>query len=487
MRKFKMVNDAGKKTNVLVIGGGPGGTPLAEALAVAGLKVLLVEKGSGLGGTCLFEGCIPSKILWETARRLRELKAARNFGIDLPPGEVRLDWARLIARKTQILRQRSSGAMANALTFPTLKVERGQANFIQSNVAQIIPSNGPSYKVHFEKAVIATGSIPNLLPIPGVHSSGVLTSEQLLNIDHLPRSMVIIGSGAIGVEMACIFEALGCQVTLLGRSSHILKNKVDSELAQALEEQMKKSGIRLELGVGVETVRESDTGLEVEYNDASGETRKAKGELVLEVTGRHPNVEGLGLEQTRIRYDPLGIKVNNCLETDEPGIYAIGDAVGHPMFAHWATAQALTLVKHLLDKGLNFPTPAINTAVIFSFPELGMAGLTEEQARVLEYKVETAVYDYAVDARAQVAEAIEGRLKFVYESSGRILGVHILADGAADLMGEAALIVRNGITIAEVASSIHPHPTLTESFGFLARKILMPGQPVRIPETPAKT
>jgi dihydrolipoamide dehydrogenase len=211
----------------------------------------------------------------------------------------------------------------------------------------------------------------------------------------------------------------------------------------------------------------------VHYLDAAGARHDAQAELVLEATGRRPNVDGLGLERTRVRHDHHGVKVDAKLETDEPGIFAIGDVVGQPMFAHWATAQALALARHLVGRPSRFPEPASNSAVIFSAPEVGIAGLTESAARAAGHEVGVARYDFRADARAQVSGHAEGMLKLVYDQGSRaVLGVHILAEGAASLLGEGALAVRSGVTVEALAAAIHPHPTLSESMGAAARQVL---------------
>ena len=244
-----------------------------------------------------------------------------------------------------------------------------------------------------------------------------------------------------------------------------------------LAEHLTASGIRLETGVRVERIEGSEDMHHVHYS-RDGESQRAEAQVVAIVAGRHPNVVGLGLETTAVEHGPHGVVVNEQLETDEPGIFATGDVVGHPMFAHWATAQALAVVRHMLGMPAAFPRPEHNSAVIFSSPEIGMAGLTEEAAQAAGMEVAVAEYDYRVDARAQIADETLGRLRIVYRTDDhRIVGVHVLAEGAADLMGEAALAVRNGLTLEQMAASIHPHPTLTEAFAQAARTALAPRKP----------
>ena len=460
------------KVEILVIGGGPGGTPAALALASAGRRVLLVEKGAGLGGTCLFEGCIPSKILHESAQRLQAIRRANEFGLRVPAGEIEVDWDAIMRRKATILQHRSQGALQRARHIPTLTVRFGSAALLGPRQARIVPHDGEAEDIEFDRAIIATGSVPSLLPITGIDLPQVVTSEQLLEIDRLPKRLVVIGAGPIGVEMAQIFAAFGSEITLLEAGPRILA-PVDEEIAIALQDHIQRQGIALELGAQVLGIHANCDSVRVQYRDATGAERNANAETVLEATGRHPNVEGLGLEHTGVRFDRHGVKVDDKLETGEPGIYAVGDVVGHPMFAHWATAEALALARHMLDRPTRYPTPAINSAVIFSTPEVGIAGLTESEARAAGHDIGIARYDFRADARAQVSGHPEGLLKLVYDKTGRaVLGVHILAEGAATLLGEGALAVGSKIPLEAMAAAIHPHPTLSESMGMAAREAI---------------
>ena len=458
--------------DVLVVGGGPGGTPTAMALASAGRRVLLVEKGAGLGGTCLFEGCIPSKILHESARRLQAIRRAQEFGLKIPAGEIGVDWNVIMQRKAAILQRRAAGALQHARNIPTLTVQFGEASLLGPRRARITPHGGKPEEIAFGNAIIATGSLPRPLPVPGIDLPQVQTSEQILDIKRLPKRLVVIGGGPIGVEMAQIFAAFGSAVTMIEAGPRILA-PVDDEIAAALQNHLRAQGIGLQVGAQVLGVISKGDGVAVQYRDASGARHEAEAETVLEATGRYPNVDGLGLEGTAVRFDHHGVKVGDTLETHEPGIYAVGDVVGHPMFAHWATAQGLALARHLLGRPTRFPTPAINTAVIFSTPEVGIAGLTESEARAAGHDVGIARYDYRGDARAQVSGHPEGFLKLVYDKASRaVLGVHILADGAASLLGEGALAVATHVPIEAVAGAIHPHPTLSELMGLAAREVL---------------
>lgn len=453
-----------ERIDVLVIGGGPGGTPAALDLAQAGVRVLLVEGGRGLGGTCLFEGCIPSKIYREVAARRRECAQASEFGL-LPSGNggCAVDWSAVQTRRHRILTQRAQGALAKAKSLKSLEVVFGNAHLIGPREAMI---EGPEGKrsVHFEHAILATGSEPNHLPLPGAELPGVLDSTGLIEIGFVPESLILVGGGPVGVEMAQIFAMLGARVTLLEAMPRIL-GPVDSVLAGLLAERLTADGIDIHTGVTIESIEGTEREHTIRFN-GGGRSKEAGAHVVAIVAGRHPNVSGLGLETTAVRHDRHGVKVDETLQTDEPGIYATGDLVGNPMFAHWATAQAQAVAHHLLGKEVAFPRPEHNSAVIFSYPELGMAGLTEEASSAAGVDARVVEYDYRIDARAQISADACGRLRIVYRRGDRrIVGIHVLVEGAADLMGEAALAVRHGLTLEEMAAAIHPHPTLTEAFG----------------------
>ncbi len=456
----------------LVIGGGPGGTPAAMALATAGKRVLLVEKGDGLGGTCLFEGCIPSKILRESARRLREIREAMGFGLCLPSLDVHIDWYAIQQRKRAILQRRSAAALARVENLPTLELMFGKASLLDATYAALRTEQGEMREIGFQQAIIATGSVASRPPIPGIEHHRVLDSSAILDIDRIPQRLAIIGGGPIGVELGQVFNTLGSEVVLLEAASAIL-GPVDQELAKRLEQRMLADGIDIVTDCAIQRVSNTGGGVFVEYQDSNGKSFHHFCETVLLVTGRQPNVDGLGLENTRIRHGRHGIEVDERLCTDEVNIHAVGDVIGQPMFAHWATAQGLALAQNLLGQAVPFPDRNDNSAVIFSEPEIGMVGMTEARARSEGVAFEVARYDYAQDARAQVAGQNGGLLKILYErKSHRVIGVHALVEGADDLMGEAALAVKAGVSLETIAAGIHPHPTLTESFAQAARAAL---------------
>lgn len=470
---------AKKQVKYLVVGGGPGGTPAAMALASAGESVMLIEKGVGLGGTCLFEGCIPSKIFHESARRLRELNEASAFGLCLPSLDIGINWSAILQRKRAILQRRSQAALHNTERLPTLETVFAQCRLLGPRTAEVISDDGIIRAIQFEKAILATGSTPFLPPIKGIDHPRVFSSDSILDIDHIPKRLVVIGAGPIGVELGQVFRTFGSQVVLLEAGSHIL-GAVDAELAMLLQQRMQDEGIRIHTDCQVDAIVHSGQCVFVEYTNETNDRQHEIADAVLVVTGRHPTIEGLGLENTQVDHDAHGIKVDARLETTEAGIFALGDVVGQPMFAHWATAQGLALARHLLGQPVEFPAADINTAVIFSEPEIGIAGMTEQQAQQAGMEVAVARYDFSQDARAQIAGRDDGLLKIVYTTdTHKIIGVHALVEGAGGLIGEAAVLVRAAMPIQSIVTAIHPHPTLSESFALAVRQAMAnAGHPV---------
>lgn len=461
-----------QKTEILIIGGGPGGTPAAMALAAAGKSVVLVEQGQGLGGTCLFEGCIPSKIFRESARRLREIKQSSEFGLCLPTQDITINWSDILQRKRSILKKRSDGALQKSQHIPNLETIFGHCHFLDSRSASIKTLNDETLEIHFEKAIIATGSSPFIPPIKGSEHPRVQTSESILSIDHIPEQLVIIGGGPIGVELGQVFNTFGSKVSILETAPRIL-GPVDEELSNQLQQRMLNEGIDILTSCKVQSILPTGQSVFVNYQDEKENEFHKIADTVLMVTGRRPNIEGLGLENTQVQYDAHGIKVSDTLQTSEAHIYAVGDVTGQPMFAHWATAQGLALARHLTNQPVKFPTTQTNSAVIFSEPEIGIAGITEQQAKQAGINFQIARYDFKQDARAQITGNADGLLKIIFDvDSRKIIGVHILVEGAGELMGEAALLVKTGIPIEAIAAAIHPHPTLTESFVMAVRNVM---------------
>ncbi|MGB8489943.1 MAG: NAD(P)/FAD-dependent oxidoreductase [Bacteroidales bacterium] len=455
------------KFDVIIIGGGPGGTPAAIQLASAGKKVLLAEESGKLGGACLFVGCIPSKIIKHGADAFSN--SAQGHRYDAVSKEVlAATWQSIRRDIDRILNGRSSEAAQQINRMP-ITFMTGKVRFISNNEVEI--SNN---RYRFDKAIIAPGSHSFIPPVRGNGVQEVLTSEVLFRLPALPSSMLIIGGGPIGIEIAQMLTKLHVKCPIVEMMPSVLSGVVEPEFARGITQKLQESGIDVNTSSTVQEINKINGAFRTEFTDAEGKTRIILAEKVLVVTGKVPSIEDLNLEATDVHFDRHGISVNEFLETSVPGIYATGDVVvGAPKFAHTATYEAHIAATNILRGNISRVSFTKNVWVLFSDPEIAAAGLTETEAVKAGYDVMTGVYNYQVEAASQISGDTFGFLKFVVNRQNQvILGVHLFINGASSLSGEASLIVANKLTLTDVASTIHPHPTLTEAFSTLATKML---------------
>ena len=450
---------------LLVIGAGPGGTPAAMAAAQFGKKVLLVDKRGEPGGECLFEGCIPSKILENAANRYAMLQEASEFHVTLS-STPQIHWEEVLAEKERILAMRAGAAMKRLQMLPTLTFRQCTATFVDEHTAEI-----DGEKVSFDKAIVATGASAHLPPLQGEGVTKAWTNADVFTHKTLPEEIAFIGAGAISCELVQMFAKLGVKCHLLERGPRILK-RLDEEAALKVQERMRAQGIDVILNVTFESIDGEEGDFTVRYSQ-EGEAKNLKVPHLLIATGRAANVEGLGLEHAGISYDRHGIDVDEGMFTSQPHICAVGDCAKGPKFAHWATYTAGIAVHNLfVPHGRHSVEPGKLSWVLFSDPQIASAGLSEAEAAEKGIDVTTQRYDYRIDARAQIDHDTEGFVKFVIEKAkGTIVGVQIVSGDASSLAGEASLIVANKMTPMHVMSAIHPHPTLSEAFGNLSRTI----------------
>ncbi|WP_457595765.1 dihydrolipoyl dehydrogenase family protein [Hydrogenimonas sp.] len=449
---------------LLVIGAGPGGTPAALAAARFGKKVLLVDKRGEPGGECLFEGCIPSKILENAANRYAALKAAEGFHVELK-SDPQIHWKEVLVEKEAIVRQRSQGALRQIEALPNLDFKEGMAMFVDEHTVDI-----EGERVTFEKAVVATGASAHLPPLSGDGVQKAWTNADVFKSETIPDEIAFIGAGAISCELVQMFAKLGTKCHILERGPRILR-KVDEESALIVQNRMQDQGIDVLLDVTFGEIDGDVGGYVVNYTQ-NGEAKRLEVPYLLIATGRAPNVEGMGLEKAGVKYDRHGIATDASLQTSQPHIYAVGDCTTGPKFAHWATYEAGIAIHNLFAPSRHEIDESKLAWVLFSDPQIASAGYDEATAAAKGMEVESAAYRYAVDARAQIDHATEGILKFVMEKkSGRIVGIQAVGPEASSLSGEASLIVAKGMTAMDVMGTIHPHPTYTEAFGNLAREL----------------
>ncbi len=472
---------------VVVVGGGPGGEDCARDLAGQGVKVALINDAPLPGGECLWRGCIPSKAWRAAADRIRDRQTDGHLGIK--PGRPRLDWAALEASRRQVLEARGDMALK---TDRGVRIEyiQGFARFLDPHHLEVDSSGnsedpharpqrgdgGKTKRISFGCAVIATGAPPFVPPIPGARErlgpgGGVLTSDSIWRLETLPRRLAVVGGGAIGLEMAQIFQDFGARVTVLEARERILA-EVEPEIAAQLTEVL-AADPRLELhtGVRIEEIDGEAGAVRVKYQDAEGKAHHLKVDFVVMATGKRPVLDGLGLEALGIEVEQGVIRADAHCRTSLPHVYAIGDVIGGLMLAHTAGQQGRVAAANILGEQRVYDQDK-DCGVIFTRPEAAFAGLSLEQARARGLDAVEAKVPISIDAKAMINDERHGMIKLVVDkASHRILGVHLLADHADTLIGEAVMMVSCGLTLEQVGEAIHPHPTQTELFGELARRL----------------
>ncbi len=458
--------------DVLVIGGGPGGTPAAIDLATSGKKVLLVEKSGKLGGACLFIGCVPSKIIKHSADEYHFGKERQSGGATSREGRDKY-WAQIRSNMERILSSRSGAAYDGIQKLKNLTLVGGTARFVSNREVEISSTDGGSLKAEFDYAIIAPGASSTIPPFKGNAAGELLTSETIFGRDSVPESLVIIGGGPIGIELAQMFSKLDVKCTVIEVMDTILNGIVEPEFVDGITARLQRQGIDIFTSSRVSEVSRANGTFSVAFSGPDGTTRTITSEQVLVSAGKKPNLDGLNLGATDIMYTPKGIAVNEYLETSVSGIYATGDVINAPKFAHTATYEAHIVAANIFRGNSRRPDFTKNSWVLFSDPEIASVGYTEAEARKKGKDVVTGVYDYKIDAVTQINGDPFGYLKFVVDRrTSVIIGVHIFVKDAGSIVGEGALIVSGGLTLHDVAEAVYPHPTLSEAYGYLAKRMM---------------
>ena len=443
--------------HIAIIGGGPGGYVAALRARQLGAKVTLIEKEK-IGGVCLNWGCIPTKTLLRSAEVFDMARRAQEFGV--VTGNVELDWPAVLVRKTQVTSQ-LVGGIEVLLRKAGVEVIRGEARFT-GPWSLIVRGVDGEQTLRPDRIIIAAGSSPISLPIPGLDLPQVIGSDGALEIAELPKRMLIIGGGAIGVEFASLFHTCGVDVTLVELLPRLIPN-ADHDIGDGLAWELGEKGVHIHTSAKVSQIVAGENGAVVCHVEGPDGLVEIEVDSVLQAVGRKPSVDSLGLDVAGIRYSPKGIAVNNQMETNVPGIYAIGDVVGGIMLAHVASTEGEVAAENAAG-GDSFMNYKAVPSCIFSLPEAATVGMSEEQAREAGHSVLVGKFALVNNGKALAAGEPGGFIKIVAdEQYGEILGLHVVGPHASDLILEGTLALTLEATLEEIDASIHPHPTLGEA------------------------
>jgi dihydrolipoamide dehydrogenase len=448
-----------KKTQIAVIGGGPGGYPAAFLAADLGLQVTLIDNEANPGGVCLYRGCIPSKALLHAARVITEAKEASNWGIGFSEPVIDID--KLRSWKDNVV-QKMTGGLGQLSKHRRINYIQGHAKFSDKNTIEIQNQNG-SELLGFENAIIATGSRPANLPNLSIDSRRILDSTTGLELPDVPKNMLIVGGGYIGLELGTVYAALGTKVSVVEMTSGLMPG-VDRDLVLVLSKRLEKIFDSIMLDTRVVDMSEEKSGIRVKLEGSKVKSSEQIFDKALVSVGRRPNSENLGLENTRVKTDSKGfIQVDEQRRTSEPTIFAIGDVAGEPMLAHKATHEGRVAAEVIAGHNVAFEPNAI-PAVVFTDPEIAWCGLTETNAKMENRPVKIARFPWGASGRATTLDRNDGVTKLIVDpDTEQILGVGIVGTGAGELIAEGVLAVEMGANVSDLELTIHPHPTLSET------------------------
>ena len=446
--------------HIAVIGAGPGGYAAAFLAADLGMKVTLIDSEANPGGVCLYRGCIPSKALLHVAKLIDESRHAKKWGVEF--GEPKIDLAQLRGFKEDVVKKLTSG-VGQIAKFRKVEYLQGRAAFENSTTLRVTGTDGTTQDRSFDRIVIATGSRPAIIPSLRLDTPRMMDSTGALNLKDKPNTLLVIGGGYIGLELGTVYAALGTKVSVVEMTPGLLPG-ADRDLVLPLHKRMETIFESIMLNTTVTAVKEEANGIRVSFDGAEVKEREKVFDKVLVSVGRKPNSEIEGLDKTRVQVIQRGfIKVNKQLQTDDPAIYAIGDVVGEPMLAHKASHEGRTAVEAIAGHKVAFEPNAI-PAVVFTDPEIAWAGLTETQAQKDGRGIKVAKFPWAASGRAITLDRPEGLTKLILDpATERVLGVGIVGSGAGELIAEGVLAIEMGALAKDIALTIHPHPTLSET------------------------
>jgi dihydrolipoamide dehydrogenase len=445
---------------VAVVGGGPGGYAAAFLAADLGMKVTLIDPEVNPGGVCLYRGCIPSKSLLHVAKLIEESHQAKNWGVEF--SEPKIDLGKLRGWKESVVK-RLTGGLGQLSKQRSVQYIQGTAAFDNSTTLRISKAGGGEEVQTFDRIILATGSRPAIVPSLKIASSRLMDSTGALDLPDVPKTLLVIGGGYIGLELGSVYASLGTKVTVVEMLSGLLPG-ADRDLVLPLHKRLEKAFDGILLNTTVKSLKEEGNGIRATFEGAAVKEKEKVFDRVLVSVGRKPNSEIRGLEKTKVKVGPKGfVQVNKQLQTDDPSIYAIGDLVGEPMLAHKAAHEGRTAAEAIAGKKVAFEPHAI-PAVVFTDPEIAWAGLTETQAKEQGREIAVAKFPWAASGRAITVDRPEGLTKLIFDpKTERVLGVGIVGVGAGELIAEGVLAIEMAALAGDLELTIHPHPTLSET------------------------
>ncbi len=467
--------------DVVIIGSGPAGYVAAIRAAQLGLKTAIVERDKRLGGTCLHRGCIPTKSLLWTAELYSHILEAAEFGIDLKNPTV--NWEQAQKHKDKVVTKGANG-IEYLMRKNKITVVKGQGRIEGKGKVEVTPEGSPELSgaggkqtLETKNIVIATGSVVKSLPNVTIDHKRVMSSDSILSISKIPKSIIVLGAGAVGVEFASVFNHLGAEATIVEYMPNLLPIE-DIDASKEIEKQYKKRKINLVLGAKLEKVEISDKGVKA-HVQVGGETKILEAEILLSAVGRAPVTEDIGLEKTNIKTDRGFIKTNELMQTTEPGVYAIGDVVPTPMLAHVGSAEGVLAVEHIAGKNPQPINYDLTPSATYCYPEVASVGLSEKKAKERGYDVKTGIFPFSAITKASISEEGMGMVKVVSDKKyDEVLGIHLVGPHATELLAEACIALKLETTTEEIARTMHAHPTLSEIIKEGAEAAL--GHPIHI-------
>jgi dihydrolipoamide dehydrogenase len=460
--------------DVVVIGAGTGGYPAAIRAAQLGLRVAVVERQTALGGTCLIWGCIPTKALIEHAHALKIARAAKEWGLTLDGAAVGIDMARVQARKDRIVTGLTKGV---EFLFRKNKIDwiKG-AGRLAGRLSVEVTGEQPQTLRAAKEIVVATGSAPRSVPGVEIDRRRIITSDEAIGLREVPRSIVVLGAGAVGVEFGSIYRRFGSEVTIVELLPRLVPLE-DETISAELQRAFRKQGFRVHTGTTVTRAQASADGVDLEARLPDGKVEKLRADYLLVATGRGPMTEGLGAVEAGLELEKGYVRVDRHYRTGIAGISAIGDVItlggpGHPQLAHVSTAEGLVVAERIAGRESRALDYDRVPSCTFCDPEIGSVGLTEQKARERGYDVQVGTFPFTALGRAKIAGETEGLVKIVADRKyDEILGVHIIGPRATELIAEATVAIGLESTVEELARTIHAHPTMAEAIGEAAHAV----------------